>query len=58
MKKREDVFGVIGLVFMILLNVSSATLSPSGVNYEGMFISGYGRSSSSLSVYWRLIISV
>ncbi|XP_035836395.1 protein NSP-INTERACTING KINASE 3 isoform X4 [Helianthus annuus] len=34
MKKREDVFGVIGLVFMILLNVSSATLSPSGVNYE------------------------
>ncbi|KAI3744635.1 hypothetical protein L1987_57723 [Smallanthus sonchifolius] len=34
MKKREHVFGVIGLVVLIWVNVSSATLSPSGVNYE------------------------
>nr|XP_043624726.1 protein NSP-INTERACTING KINASE 3-like isoform X2 [Erigeron canadensis] len=35
MVQKEDMFGVFWfLVLMILLNVSSATLSPSGVNYE------------------------
>ncbi|KAK9050933.1 hypothetical protein SSX86_027558 [Deinandra increscens subsp. villosa] len=34
MKKREHLFGVIVLVVLILMNISSATLSPAGVNDE------------------------
>lgn len=34
MAKRERLLWVFGLLVLTWLNVSSATLSPSGVNYE------------------------
>ncbi|KAI3731454.1 hypothetical protein L1987_62642 [Smallanthus sonchifolius] len=34
MVKKNDVFWILGLVVLTWINVSSATLSPSGVNYE------------------------
>ena len=42
----------VGLLVLVLAEASSATLSPTGVNYEGDFLSFYLLEKSNTILFW------